>query len=119
MRRLAPFAVLLLAACGITPRPQPQPAPAAPQPQPVRTGLTGLTQAELTSRFGPSSFQLREGTGTKLQWQNATCVLDAYLYPSPSGAGAAVVTHVDARRPGSGDTLPVESCITTLSSPRP
>jgi hypothetical protein len=84
----------------------------------VRTGLTGLTQIELQQRFGPAPFQVREGSGLKLQWQNATCVLDAYLYPPVSGAGTAVVTHADARRPGSGESVPVESCAASFHSPQ-
>jgi hypothetical protein len=75
-----------------------------------------LTQAELQQRFGPAPFQLREGTGLKLQWQNATCVLDLYLYPPAGGSGAAVVLHADARRPGSGDSVPAESCAASLAA---
>jgi outer membrane biogenesis lipoprotein LolB len=117
MRRYAPLVVLLLAACSTTPRPVPGPAPApvAPNLPPVRTGLTGLNQAELTARFGVPSLQVREGTAVKLQWQNAGCVLDTYLYPPASGAGLATVTHVDARRPGSGDSVPVEGCVASLT----
>lgn len=116
MRRFLPLAVLPLAACSTTPRPlpAPTPAPAVQAPLPVRTGLTGLTQAELQQRFGPASFSLREGTGLKLQWQSATCVLDAYLYPPQGGTGTASVLHADARRPGSGESLSVESCVTAL-----
>jgi hypothetical protein len=69
---------------------------------------------ELQQRFGPAPFQVREGAALKLQWQNATCVLDAYLYPPATGAGAATVLHTDARRAGSGESVPVESCAATL-----
>ena len=117
MRRLLPFSVLLLAACSTTPRPVPVPAPQPlpPVTQPVRTGLAGLTQAELQQRFGTPVLVVTEGSGLKLQWQNAACVLDTYLYPPASGAGTAVVTHVDARRPGSGESVPVEGCVAGLS----
>jgi outer membrane biogenesis lipoprotein LolB len=115
MRRLAPFAVLLLAACASTPKPEPAPPPVTPAPAPVRTNLNGLTEAELIQRFGQASFRVREGIGLKLQWQNATCVLDTYLYPPVSGTGAASVTHADARRPGSGETIAVEPCVTSLT----
>lgn len=116
MRRLAPLPVLLLAACSTTPRPVPAPVsrPATAQPQPIRTGLSGLSQNELQQKFGPPSFTLREGPGLKLQWQNGGCVLDAYLYPS--NGGTMVVTHVDARRPGSGDSVAVEGCAVSLTS---
>jgi hypothetical protein len=118
MRRIVPFAVLGLAACSTVPRPPPGPAPApVPSvPAPVRSGLSGLTQAELQQRFGAPSFILREGPGLKLQWQNGGCVLDAYLYPPVSGAGLPTVTHVDTRRPGSGESVPVESCAASLSA---
>ena len=119
MRRLLPFATLLLAACAGAPRVEPAPQPVVPAPGPAPSNLSGLTQADLTRRFGAPSFQVREGPGLKLQWQNATCVLDAYLYPPVNGAGAASVLHTDARRPGSGETVPVEGCVAGLSSPRP
>jgi hypothetical protein len=116
MRRLFPFAAtLLLAGCATAPRPEPEARPAAPAPAaPLRTNLTGLTEAELIQRFGAVSFRVREGAGLKLQWQNAACVLDAYLYPPVRGAGAASVTHVDARRPESGETVAVEGCVAAL-----
>lgn len=115
MRRLVPFAALAIAACATTPPPVKTPAP-KPTPGPVatRSGISGLTQDELALRFGAPSFQVREGNALKLQWQNATCVLDAYIYPPASGTGASTVLHSDARRPGSGDAYPVESCITAL-----
>ncbi|GLR47536.1 hypothetical protein [Sphingomonas astaxanthinifaciens] len=117
MRRLLPVSALLLAACASTPPPTPTPKP-TPKPVEVRSGISGLSQPELVQRFGVPAFQVREGPGLKLQWQNATCVLDAYLYPPTSGSGVATVLHADARRPGSGDPLPVEGCITSLAPPR-
>jgi hypothetical protein len=75
-----------------------------------------LSEAELVGRFGAASFRGREGTGLKLQWQNATCVLDAYLYPPASGAGAATLLHADARRPGTGETMAVEGCVASLAA---
>ena len=116
MRRLLPLAVLLLAAWSTTPRPvrAPAVAPVTAQPPVVRSGLTGLTQTELQQRFGMPSFTLREGSGLQLQWQNGACVLDAYLYPPAGGSGTAVVAHVDARRPGSGESVPVEGCAAGL-----
>jgi hypothetical protein len=116
MRRLLPFAALAITACASTPPKVTYTPIARPPVAEVRTGLSGLTQTALVERFGNPSFQVREGSGLKLQWQNGACVLDAYLYPPASGAGAASVLHVDARRPGSGDTVPVEGCITALSA---
>lgn len=116
MRRLLPLSALALAACATTPQPAPPPAPVPQAPAPARqTGsLLGLGQDALVERFGTPSFQVREGVGLKLQWQNGACVLDAYLYPPASGAGAATVTHVDARRPGSGDPVAPGACIASL-----
>ncbi|WP_426266289.1 hypothetical protein [Sphingomonas sp. LHG3443-2] len=87
-----------------------------PSPPTVRTNLSGLTEAELLARFGPAPFRVREGSGLKLQWQNASCVLDTYLYPPVSGSGAATVLHADARRPGSGETVPIEGCVASLAT---
>jgi hypothetical protein len=103
---------LLAAACARTPAP----VATAPAPSPVTRhsdDLNGLTAAELIARFGQPGFQVREGVGTKLQWANASCVLDAYLYPGTAGRGDRV-THVDARRP-SGDDLDARACIAALA----
>jgi hypothetical protein len=117
MRRLFPFAALALAACATAPRaPVENVRPVTPAPQPVRTNLSGVTEAELVQRFGPAPFRLREGPGLKLQWQNAGCVLDTYLYPPASGSGPITVLHADARRPGSGEPVPVEACVASLSA---
>ena len=116
MRRpILPAALALtLAACSATP--PPAALPQAPSPLPAsRTGLTGATQAQLAARFGAPSFVLREGPGLKLQWQNMTCVLDVYLYPPASRGGLPAVAHVDTRRPGSGDSVPVEGCAASLT----
>lgn len=116
MRRLFPLAALFVAACSTAPKPSPAPAPGVPTPPITRTDLSGLNEAELLGRFGPAPFRVREGAGLKLQWQNATCVLDTYLYPPVNGSGAATVLHADARRPGSGETVSVEGCVASLST---
>ena len=100
-----------LAACARTPEPVATPGP-TPVTRPAGE-LVGLSHSEILARFGQPSFQVREGTGTKLQWANATCVLDAYLYPQASGRGDRV-THVDARRP-SGDDVDARTCASTLA----
>jgi hypothetical protein len=114
MRLLLPVAALLvLAACARAPRAvEPAPPPVTPdRPSGV---LIGLTASELGQRFGQPGFQVREGPGTKLQWSENGCVLDAYLYPPPNGQGVARVTHVDARRP-SGADLDLDSCLALLA----
>ena len=115
LRAAALAATLSLAACATTPRPVPAPAPSVPAPAEVRTNLSGLSEADLLGRFGPAPFRVREGSGLKLQWQNANCVLDTHLYPPVNGAGAATVLHADARRPGTGETVPVEGCVVSLT----
>ena len=113
MRRLLVLAsILLLAACARAPRPAPEPGP-TPVGRPSGV-LIGLTAGELGQRFGQPTFQVREGGATKLQWSQNGCVLDAYLYPPPSGRGVDRVSHVDARRP-SGVDLDVESCLALMA----
>ncbi len=84
-------ALLLLAGCGTTPTPVATPIRAVAT---ERGDLIGLDASALASRFGAPRLQVREGDGTKLQFAGGTCLLDAYLYPSPS---LPRVTHVDTR----------------------
>ena len=114
MRFLILFtAALLIAACARTPRAvEPSPTPGGP-PQPGGV-LIGLTASEIGARFGRPRFQVREGVGTKLQWSQNGCVLDAYLYPPASGQGAGRVAHVDARAP-SGADMTVDACLALLA----
>jgi hypothetical protein len=114
MRRIAALApILILAACA--PRAQ-APAPVS-RPIAERPGgatMVGLTANDLISLFGQPSFQVREGVGTKLQWSENGCVLDAYLYPPESGHGVERVMHADSRSP-SGADLPIDSCLALMS----
>ncbi len=113
MRRLLLLAfVALLAACARAPRPAPSPV-VTPVERPSGV-LIGLTASELGQRFGQPSFQVREGAGTKLQWSQNGCVLDAYLYPPDSGRGVERVTFADARRP-SGADIDVQACLALLA----
>ena len=97
MRHLFPAVLLLLlAACGGTPRPSTVTAPPVATAPPQRGALIGADAAALASRFGKPRLQIREGDGTKLQFAGATCLLDAYLYPS-GGNGVPRVTHIDTR----------------------
>jgi hypothetical protein len=102
MRRSLLAIILLASACA--PRPQaqvaPEPAPAAVQ-QP-RHLVLGFSAAQLMSVFGAPALQVREGSSLKLQFRNAQCVLDAYLYPS--GGQPPKVTYVDTRLPSGADT---------------
>jgi hypothetical protein len=113
MRFLPLILIVALAACA--PRvqaPAPGPAP-APLQRPSGV-LIGLTASELGARFGQPIFQVREGAGTKLQWSENGCVLDAYLYPPESGRGADRVTFVDSRAP-SGADVDLNTCLALLA----
>lgn len=115
----------LLGAC--TPRAVGEVAPAASRPQraappPTRAvagleNVIGRTAAALTASFGPPALDIREGVARKLQFENATCVLDAYLYP-PAAGGEAIVTHVDTRLTDGRD-VDRASCVAALSAGRP
>lgn len=108
--------VLALTACagdGTAPRTH-MPAPYVPIPTPATAGLDrviGQPAGALMGLFGQPAADVREGNARKLQFGNATCVLDAYLYPK--GAGEPLVTYVDARRT---DGSPVDraSCVGAL-----
>jgi hypothetical protein len=72
-----------------------------------------MSANELVEHFGRPHLQVREGDGTKLQFTGPNCVLDAYLYPSSSGAGVPRVTHVDARNTQGAD-VNTQNCIASL-----
>ena len=96
MRRILLASTLFVAGCATAPQPPaPQPLPAAPPVRPATGALIGMNAAQLVSRFGNPALQVREGTSLKLQFRNARCVLDAYLYPQ--AANELRVTHVDTR----------------------
>ena len=113
MRFLPLTLILVLAACARAPQTAPVPGP-APVIRPSSGVLIGLTASELGARFGQPSFQVREGPGTKLQWSENGCVLDAFLYPPESGRGVERVLHADARAP-SGADMAVETCLALLA----
>ncbi|HEX6219281.1 MAG TPA: hypothetical protein VFZ35_08420 [Sphingomicrobium sp.] len=117
MRRLAPLAVLAVAACA--PRPAVQTTPSQPVRVPVqqspeiRSDLIGMTASDLGQRFGQPAIQVREGPGIKLQFRGA-CVLDAYLYPPEDGRGPERVAHIDTRL-ASGVETDQANCIRALA----
>ena len=115
MRRLLLISTLFLAGCATRPE---QPVPEVPQQpapgQPGVTRLVGLSTSELVGHFGAPALQVREGTSLKLQFRGRNCVLDAYLYPNPSGV--LRVTHVDTRATSGADTDQA-SCISALEYP--
>lgn len=88
---------------------------------PIPTGGAGLgsvlgaTAANLTTMFGQPAADVREGTARKLQFGNATCVLDAYLYPR--GHAEPVVTYLDTRQTD-GSPIDRASCVGALQAGR-
>ena len=83
-------------------------------PIPAGTGLgqvVGATAASLTRMFGAPIADIREGTARKLQFSNATCVLDTYLYPK--GNAEPVVTYLDTRQTD-GSPIDRASCVGAL-----
>ncbi len=107
---------LLLAGCATTPAPEPEkpqePTPTGPT-VPVPGTLLNLTAAELIQKMGQPVLQVREGPGLKLQFKSRSCILDAYLYPTPSGGLPERVTHVDTRLANGNDTSQ-PACVASL-----
>ena len=117
MRILVPL--VLLSGCvsanrSTTAAPPPSAAPIRPVLQNTLglESVMGRTAQALVGRFGAPSLDVREGTARKLQFSNAVCVLDLYLYPR-AGGGEAVVTHIDARFPDGRD-LDRASCVASF-----
>ena len=117
MRRLFPFATVLLAACATTPQAPPPPplvVPGTPS-QHVHSNVIGMAAAELIAHLGSPALQVREGAGLKMQFRSRECVLDAYLYPPASGTGLTRVTHADARLKSGADTNQA-ACIAAIEA---
>jgi hypothetical protein len=117
MRRSIALSLMLFAAA-CAPRPQatttaPVPAPQAPS-QVRQSTLYGLNAQDLVGHFGKPELQIREGNSVKLQFRDARCVLDAYLYPSRDGQ--LRVTYVDTRRL-TGENMDQAACIAALETP--
>jgi len=102
-----------LGGCTATAVPTARPATFVPVPRggPVLERVMGQTGPALTAMFGAPIADVREGTARKLQYGNATCVLDAYLYPN--GKGEPVVSYVDARQTD-GSPIDRASCVGAL-----
>ena len=117
MRILLPVATLVLLAGCVARDPVPPPAqtppPATPKPQVVHSDLIGATAGQLIQLMGQPALQVREGPGLKLQFRGRSCVLDAYLYPTPSGGLPERVTHIDTRLQSGNDTSQPQ-CIASL-----
>jgi hypothetical protein len=110
MRRFLALSLsLLVAACATRPTTT-APVPEQPREEP-RSGLVGMTTEDLVRRFGTPALQIREGESLKLQFRDAQCVLDAYLYPGRNGAYH--VTYVDTRTRALG-AIDQAACVSAL-----
>jgi len=107
---------MLLAGCATSsPPPAARPRFVPPPPRYAAAGLDrviGKDAAQLVQQFGKPDADVIEGTGRKLQFQSAICVLDTYLYAQ--GSRTPVVTYVDARQP---DGRPIDraSCVAAIA----
>jgi hypothetical protein len=122
-RRLAAIAglALTLGACAgpAIPRAAPPPRTAPPPPAAItpprptqNNSLIGQNANAALGMFGKPRLDIAEGTGRKLQFAGAACIIDIYYYAPKAGADP-LATHVDARTPDGRDAnLP--SCIEAL-----
>lgn len=113
-------AMLMLAACGgTTPPPAAPSAVAPPLPSAPKSGLDRVMGADargLVAQFGQAQQDVREEGARKLQFANAACILDAYLYPSSKGK-EPVVTYVATRLPDGRD-IDRAACVMALTRRR-
>ncbi len=73
-----------------------------------------MTANELVEHFGTPRLQVREGTGTKLQFAGPACVLDAYLYPE-GGNASPRVAYIEARN-FQGTEVSAQSCVYAIEA---
>jgi len=78
--------------------------------------IMGKDARSLVQLLGQPVQDVREDNARKLQFANADCVLDAYLYP-PGDGRTPVVTYVTARVPDGRDAER-NSCIAALRQRR-
>lgn len=112
MRRSVLVLLLFVSACAAPQQEAPRPTPVSP-PSPAAAPLIGLTAADLIGRFGGPALQVPEGNSLKLQFRGASCILDAYLYPSTGGVQR--VTYVETRL-STGAPTDQAACISALAA---
>ena len=116
-----PFAILIFAATLSACAGDGAPPPATISTVPVQRGgglldrVIGQTAPALANLFGAPVVDVREGLARKLQFGNATCVLDAYLYPKDRGE--PTVSYIDARQTD-GSPIDRASCVGALQAGR-
>ena len=117
MKLLAPLALFAVSACAVAEGGSRVAAPGVAPPL-ATAGLErvlGQNAAALTQLFGNADAEVREGAGSKLQFESQLCVLDAYLYPK--GSAEPRVTYVDARQPD-GSPIDRASCVAAMTRRR-
>ena len=98
VRRLAQASVLAAAACAGDDSAAPQPALVSRTPAPdIRPQqLMGLDRDQLAALLGPADFTRDDGPAEIWQFRDPDCLLDVFLYLSPT-SGDYRVEHVEAR----------------------
>jgi len=81
----------------------------APASRPAAPGsVMGADERQLRRLFGTPRLDIRDPAARKLQFANAQCILDTYLY-APAANREPVVTHIDART-GAGAEMDWQAC---------
>jgi len=103
-----------LAGCGggVIPQVAPPAAGFTPASRPEPVGVMGADARGLRRLFGEPRLDIRDPAVRKLQFANAQCILDTYLY-APAAGREPVVTHVDART-GAGADMDWQACVRLL-----
>lgn len=121
MRSWILVGAMALGGCGAELVPEARPAAhvpvpaAAPAAAPASVAaVKGQTAPRLIAEFGQPALDMREGPGRKLQFAGPICVLDAYLYPAPSGRGEPVVRYMETRQ-RDGSPIDQASCVAALA----
>lgn len=100
LHRYLPIITLFVSACGTSIVPQggvqTPSATFTPSTRGQPSGVMGADARSLQRLLGTPRLDIRDPAARKLQFANAQCVLDAYLYP-PSANREPTVAHVDAR----------------------
>ncbi len=90
--------------------------PPAPAVQSLPAGLEGIigsTRADLVRQFGPARLDVWEGDARKLQYADAACVLDIFLYPAAEGREPQA-TYIEARRASDAREVDRLACVASL-----
>lgn len=78
--------------------------------------VIGADRKQLIGQFGTPRLDVWEGDARKLQFTGNACVLDIYLYPTPTSR-EPLATYVDARRASDGQDVDRAACVAALRQP--